>query len=85
MSCGSAGNCVAGGSDSVSHQQGFAGSERNGQWSNAVNMPGETALSRRPGFAEPMAVSCGAIGHCTAVGFFTDRHNHSQGFVTQGS
>jgi hypothetical protein len=48
-------------------------------------MPGETALSRKPGFAEPFAVSCGAVGHCTAVGFFTDRHNHLQGFVTQGT
>jgi hypothetical protein len=89
-SCASTGNCAVGGDyenmfTGDDTQQGFAGSERNGHWSNAVNMPGETALSRKPGFAEPMAVSCGATGHCTAVGFFTDGHNHTQGFVTQGS
>jgi hypothetical protein len=89
-SCASTGNCVVGGDyENVftgdDTQQGFASSERNGKWSNAVNMPGETALSRKPGFAEPFAVSCGAVGHCTAVGFFTDGHNHLQGFVTQGS
>jgi hypothetical protein len=88
-SCASAGNCAVGGDyenviPANDTQQGFAGSERNGRWSDAVNMPGETALSRKPGFAEPTAVSCGAIGHCTGVGFFTDGHNHSQGFVTQG-
>ncbi len=62
-----------------------AGSERNGRWSNPVNMPGETALSRKPGLAEPLAVSCGATGHCTAVGFFADGRNHVQGFVTEGT
>ena len=57
VSCGSAGNCVAGGSysDSVSHQQGFVAIEKNGVWGQAIEVPGLAA-------AEPGRTRGGHVG-----------------------
>ncbi len=42
VSCGSAGNCAAGGfyHDRHGHGQGFVVSERNGVWGRAIEVPG---------------------------------------------
>jgi hypothetical protein len=82
LSCGSAGNCAAGGyyTDRFHHSQGFVAAERHGRWGKAIEMPGPTALNRAGG-AEVSQVSCGAAGNCVAAGYYTDRHHHSEGFV----
>ncbi len=82
VSCGSAGNCAAGGSylDNSGHLQGFVVSERNGVWGQATGIPGLGALSR-VGNAQVNSVSCGPAGSCAAGGFYPGRHGISQGFV----
>ena len=41
-------------------------------------MPGLAALGKG---GEVFSVSCGAAGSCAAVGTYTDRHRHGQGFL----
>jgi hypothetical protein len=52
VSCGSAGNCAAGGyyPDRHGNTQGFVVSERNGRWGTGIEVPGLAALNKR-GFA----------------------------------
>ena len=81
VSCASAGNCAAGGdyldSDGT---QGFVAVELNGRWGQAIGVPGLGALNMG-GFAVVFSVSCAPAGTCAAAGYYTDRHDHSQGFV----
>jgi hypothetical protein len=82
VSCGSAGNCAAGGyyTDHRHHEQGFVAVERDGVWGTAIEVPGLGALNAG-GLARVTSVSCPPGGACTAGGDYTDRHHHSQGFV----
>ena len=82
LSCGSAGNCVAGGSytDGSGHVQAFVVSELNGRWGQAIEVPGSGALNAG-GYAHIYSVSCPAAGNCAAGGFYVDRSRHSQAFV----
>jgi hypothetical protein len=82
VSCGSAGNCAAGGfyHDRAFHQQGFVALERNGRWGQAIEVPGLGALNQG-GFAEVGSVSCGPAGSCAAGGIYQDRQGSGQGFV----
>ena len=82
MSCGSAGNCAAGGNytDRRGHSQGFVAVERNGRWGKAIEVPGLGALNKG-GDAEVSSVSCASAGNCAAGGDYTDRHGDGQGFV----
>ena len=82
VSCGSAGNCAAGGyyRDRHRHCQGFVAVERHGRWGTAIEVPGLGALNKG-GVAEVNSVSCGSAGNCAAGGDYTDRHGHQQGFV----
>ena len=82
MSCGSAGNCAAGGdyADSADGEQGFVAVERDGVWGQAVEVPGLGALNVG-GFAGVYSVSCAPAGACAAAGEYTDRRQHLQGFV----
>jgi len=68
VSCGSAGNCAAGGSyqDSHGHSQGFVVSERHGVWGRAIEVPGLGALNK--GDAGVSSVSCASAGNCAAGG-----------------
>ncbi len=81
MSCGSAGNCAAGGDYADRHVngQGFVVSERNGVWGRAIEVPGLGALNK--GDAAVTSVSCGSAGNCAAGGDYGDRRGHQQGFV----
>ncbi len=83
VSCGSAGNCAAGGfyHDRHGHGQGFVASERNGTWRRAITVPGLGAL-RKGTAARVLSVSCSPRGGCAAGGFYGDGHGHQQGFVT---
>jgi hypothetical protein len=77
VSCGTPGNCTAGGyylGNSTSYQP-FVVSEVNGTWHHAIRVPG--ILSRPAnGHAGPTAevssVSCASAGNCSAGGWYTD-------------
>jgi hypothetical protein len=71
VSCGSAGNCAAGGyyTDSNGHYQGFAVLERNGAWGTAIEVPGLGALNKGNRAAVNW-VSCGSAGSCVAGGAY---------------
>ncbi len=81
VSCGSAGNCAAGGfySDGGGHQ-GFVAVERNGVWGRAVGVPGLAALNA-DGDAEVFSVSCASAGNCAAGGKYRGGDFHLHGFV----
>jgi hypothetical protein len=74
MSCGSAGNCSAGGDyrlDSNASQEGFVVSEKNGTWGNAIDVPGLSALATG-GYSLVESVSCASAGNCSAGGAYSD-------------
>jgi hypothetical protein len=80
VSCGSAGNCAAGGSyaDRRGHAQGFVAVERRGRWGRAIEVPGLGALNNG-GTAYVSSVSCASAGNCAAGGDYG--HSAGQGFV----
>ena len=83
------GECSAGGvyKDGSGHTQAFLVSATSGSWGNAVEVPGTAALNSG-GYAVVNSVSCGAVGACTAGGYYTDASYASQAFVvseTNGS
>jgi hypothetical protein len=88
VSCGSAGNCAAGGAYAggfvpprrSGRLHGFVAVERNGVWGTAIQVPGLAALNKR-GDAFVTSVSCASAGNCAAGGYYTDRSHHRQGFV----
>src|SRR6266702_4688993 len=83
VSCGSAGNCGAGGyyTNGSGHHQVFVVSEVNGTWRTAIEIPGTAALNRG-GNAQVYSVSCASAGNCSAGGYYTtDSYGHTQAFV----
>jgi hypothetical protein len=80
VSCGSAGNCLAGGSYASAGFQAFVASERGGTWHAAIEVPGTAALNQG-GAAGVHSVSCASAGNCTAGGSFTDSDRQAQPFV----
>jgi hypothetical protein len=72
VSCGSPGNCVAGGFsvDPGGVQRAFAVAETHGAWGKAIELPG-TAARNAGGVADVASVSCAAPGDCAAGGFYT--------------
>jgi hypothetical protein len=88
VACGSAGNCVTGGSaENFTHNgnfsKAFVAVQKNGQWAAATAVPGLKGLSQLG--TNVVSVSCGAGGHCTAGGYYTDHQGHDQAFVTKNS
>jgi hypothetical protein len=73
VSCGSPGNCAAGGNYTEKgdepKQQAFVTVERNGRWGQAVQVPG-VALTKRQFYVTVSSVSCTPVGPCTAGGFY---------------
>jgi hypothetical protein len=82
VSCGSAGNCAAGGfyTDGSGRGQAFVVSERNGSWGKAIEVPGSGTLNAG-GNAEVNSVSCSAVGNCAAGGSYTGHFPRTQAFV----
>src|SRR6266487_439495 len=81
VSCGSAGNCAAGGAyTDNSGLQGFVAAERDGRWGTAIEVPGLGALDAG-GDAFVDSVSCAPAGTCAAGGDYADSPGHFQGFV----
>jgi hypothetical protein len=88
VSCGSAGNCSAGGI-ATNVPGGLGGSlttqalvvkEVNGTWGKAREVPGTVALNTG-GFADLTSVSCASAGTCSAGGVYSDGSGHQQAFV----
>jgi hypothetical protein len=77
VSCGSAGNCAAGGwyVDSAHNRHAFMVSERNGRWGTAIEIPGTQARSW------VNAVSCGSTGNCAADGGYIGSSGRIRPFV----
>jgi hypothetical protein len=86
VSCGSAGNCAAGGNyrDRLGHGQGFVVSETNGRWSPAIKVPGLPALNKGQQ-SRVVSVSCASAGNCVAGGYYRDRSRGYQSFVVNES
>jgi len=82
LSCGSAGNCSAGGSysDSSGKFQAFVASEASGTWGTAREVPGTAALNQG-GDAHVGALSCASAGNCSAGGSYFDASGDTQVFV----
>jgi hypothetical protein len=77
VSCGSAGNCVAGGHyrDSSGHDQAFVADETDGTWGTAQEVPGTAALNVG-GYAGISSVSCTSAGNCAAGGWYDSDSSH---------
>jgi hypothetical protein len=70
LSCASPGNCSAGGSyPGANFAQGFVVSEVNGEWRNALEVPGMPALNPS-GSSKVTALSCAGAGACSAGGYY---------------
>jgi hypothetical protein len=78
LSCGSAGNCAAGGyylvaptlpGDSEDEWEAFLVTEVGGRWGKAEEVPGSAALNQN-GQAQLSAVYCPSAGNCAAAGFY---------------
>ncbi len=82
VSCGSAGNCAAGGFSTPKPgvEQAFVVTERNGSWGKGVVVPGSAGLNAG-GNAAVNSVSCMAAGECTAGGVYNNGSGHVQGFL----
>jgi hypothetical protein len=82
VSCGSAGNCSAGGyyGDSNYHHQAFILNQVNGIWGKAVEAPGTAGLNV-DFWAQVTSVSCLSAGNCSAGGYYTDGTNNPHAFV----
>ena len=82
VSCGSAGNCSAGGQyrGSSGNYQAFVVSQVHGAWGTAIEVPGSAALNQH-GFAAIESVSCASAGNCGAGGIYIDSAGNTQAFV----
>ena len=89
VSCAGAGKCSAGGyystyANNAPRQHAFVVQENNGVWGTAIQAPGTAGLNTG-GFAAVNSVSCYAIGHCVAGGYYTDSSNHNQAFALRAN
>jgi hypothetical protein len=81
VSCGSAGNCSAGGYYlGRTSQEAFVVNETNGTWGSAEEAPG-TATLNQGGTAAIDSLSCTSAGNCSAGGQYEDGSSHYQAFV----
>jgi D-alanine-D-alanine ligase-like ATP-grasp enzyme len=80
VSCGSAGNCAAGGyyTDGSGHILAFVVKQTNGTWGTAKEVPG---TANQAGFAQTLSVSCASAGNCSAGGNYADSSGNGQAFV----
>jgi hypothetical protein len=87
VSCGSAGNCSAGGYyHGPNEPRAFVAAEKNGTWGAEIQVPGSRIF--RLGHAGVDAMSCTSAGNCSASGYYTDKYGNIQAFAvtkTNGS
>ena len=70
VSCGSPGNCSAGGYFSASSEDAFVVSETDGVWGSAELVPGLATLNTGR-YAGVTSVSCASAGNCSAGGYYS--------------
>jgi hypothetical protein len=82
VSCGSAGNCSAGGyyTDSRGYEQLMGVNEVNGTWHNAIEIPGTAALNLGDN-VQVSSVSCASAGNCSAGGWYMGSSSLDKPFV----
>ena len=81
VSCAAPGNCSAGGTfrsprDPLNKEDSFVVNEVNGTWHTAIAVPGLARLSQS-GSAFFYALSCGAVGNCSAGGIYEFANNNA--------
>ncbi len=79
VSCGSVGNCAAGGiyyDNGVRHA--FLASEQNGVWGTAIDVPGTAGLS-----SSVASVSCASPGNCSAGGSYAYKNGNNAFVVSE--
>lgn len=84
VSCGSPGNCSAGGQyvKDPSADEAFVVNEVNGTWRAAEEVPGTAALNKgTDAAADVYSVSCVSARNCAAAGYYTDAAERTQVFV----
>ena len=84
LSCGSPGNCAAGGYylNSKTQREAFFADQRKGLWHAAEAVPGVGALNKG-GFAQLLSISCSSAGNCGAGARSTRCPAHHQVTVRQ--
>jgi hypothetical protein len=83
VSCGSAGNCSAGGSyQDAGGTQAFVVSQSGGTWGKAIEVPGTAALNTS-GYGVVESVSCAAAGNCSAGGLYSTGTSQDAFVVSQ--
>lgn len=80
ISCGSPGNCAAGGQYYDGQFRAWVATETKGVWQNAKQVPGTAALNVG-GHAQVNSVSCVTASFCEAGGVYTDATSNTQAFV----
>ena len=72
VSCGTVGNCAAGGfyTDAAGITQVFVVDEKDGSWANAIELPGTAGLNSGSLQDRLKTISCGAAGACVAAGYY---------------
>jgi hypothetical protein len=90
LSCGSAGNCAAGGeyADSADDEEAFVADESGRSWGMAQAVPGVAALSTGVWSGDLVGIksainslSCASAGNCAAGGEYADSADDEQAFV----
>jgi hypothetical protein len=83
VSCASPGNCAVGGyyTDGIGYQQAFIADEVNGEWKDAIEVPGTDVLNELGAMVE--SVSCASPGNCTLGGYYTGYPQAEQAFVAE--
>ncbi len=83
ISCSSDGNCGAIGeyTDASNYTQAYVANETNGNWGNAIEVPGIAALNWGGAVADLLVISCASTGNCSAGGTYTDLAKNTQAFV----
>lgn len=83
VSCGSAGNCAAGGFTSAkAGAEAFIVTERTGTWGKGFVVPGSAGLNAG-GNAALRSLSCPAAGECAGGGYYVDGSGHVQAFLVR--
>ena len=85
VSCGSAGDCAAGGLylNSSFHEQAFVATEVNGTWGAAQQVPGTAQFASLNSVSCPSAGACGGGGSSSFQAFVTGEANGTWGAAQQ--
>ncbi len=86
LSCGSPGNCAAGGSyrDAAGHTQAFLVTQKNSHWNKTAEARGTGALNAGGG-AQVTTISCPSAGNCSVGGSYARTSGHLQLFLISES